>query len=262
MQGVIRLFVGCASGEDAESLMVLEHTLRKHTQRDISINWMRQGLGFWQNWNTVRWATPFTGFRWGVPAFCGYEGKAIYCDSDVIFRADIGELWDQEIPGVVLLRGTEGKLRTCVMMFDCAKARDHIPPISQLMQYPDPNGWMRKYFADHRELLAPFAGNWNCIDLKGCADINDPDIKLIHYSQMSAQPHLKYAIPRLAKEGRKHWYDGEIVKHWRPELIELFDREYAEAMALGYTPERYAAPAVVYKKKSWKHYVPREDRRG
>lgn len=266
MSDPIRVFVGCASGDDAESQAVLEWTLRKHMHgaRGLSLNWMRQGAGFWKDWNTSSWATPFTGFRWGIPAFCGYEGRAIYCDSDVIFRADVAELWDQEMRGdvAILLKGTEGKLRTCVMLMDCAKLRPHLPPIKELKRLDDPNGWFRKYLDSHRELLGKFDGQWNCADLKHFSDVNDPDLKLIHYTLMATQPHLPRAKARLAKEGRRHWYDGETFPHARPELIELFEREFAEACANGYTPERYAAPHVDLRKKSWSHYKPPKERRG
>jgi hypothetical protein len=255
----IRLFVGCSVGEDIESQMVLEYTARLHCSRPLEIVWMQQAkTGFWSGWNTGSWATPFTGFRFGIPAYCGYEGRAIYCDSDFIFCADLNELWQQEIPGVLLIRKTEGKLRTCCLLFDCAAARRHFPSIRDLRTQPDPNGAMRQYLSAHRGLMAPFDGDWNCIDLKGYDDVHDPRIKAIHYSQMSAQPHLKYAVPRLAAEGRMHWYDGELASHWRPELVALFDQLYVEAQAAGYTADRYAVPPFgTYNKKSWKDYKPK-----
>jgi hypothetical protein len=252
---VIRLFVGCAVGEDIESQMVLEYTARQHASEPLEIVWMQQArAGFWAGWNTQGWGTPFTGFRWGIPAYCGYEGRAIYMDSDFIIRADLAELWRQDIPGVLLLRRPDGKLKTCCLLIDCANAKAHLPPLTYLKAQRDQNGVMCRYFAARRQLIAAFDGDWNCVDLKGYDDLEDARIKAIHYSRMACQPHLKHAIPRLAAEGRTHWYDGEIAPHWRPDLVTLFDRLYQEAQAAGYTATRYQVePFGPYVKKSWQH---------
>lgn len=254
---MIRVFVGCASnGDDAESQAVLEHSLRKNTEEDVDIVWMalsRDPASFWASWNSGRWSTPFTGFRWGVPAYCNFEGRAIYTDSDVIFMADVAELWNQPIPDgkIALIRNTEDKLRTCVTLFDCAAAKAHIPPIAKLRAMDDQHGRMTAYLRDNRHLLGQFDGLWNAIDLKR-TDLHDPALKLIHYSQMTSQPHLALAKARMAKRGLPHWYDGETEPHPRPELDSLFHALLKEAIAHGYPPERYepAVPYGVYRKKS------------
>ena len=256
---MIRLFVGCSAGEDLESQAVLEYTARKHASEPIEIVWMQQArTGFWGGWNTTGWGTPFTGFRWGIPAFCGYQGRAIYTDSDFIFRADLAELWHQDMHGkAILLRRTDGKLKTCCLLFDCAEAKKHLPAFERMKPMRDQNGEMCKYFGNHRDAIGQFDGDWNCVDLKGYEDINDSRIKAIHYSRMPCQPHLKYAIPRLAAEGRYHWYDGETAMHWRSDLVALFDELYAEAREAGYTPDKYSVPAFgAYVKKSWKGFQP------
>lgn len=252
---MIRLFVGCSAGEDLESQMVLEYTARRSCSEPLEIVWMHQAReGFWSGWNTHEWGTPFTGFRWGIPAFCGYEGRAIYMDSDFIVRADLAELWAQPIPGVALVRRADDKVKTCCMLLDCHAARLMVPPIDTLRTMRDQNG--RTWREVHRQGgFALFDGDWNCTDLKGYHDIADPRIKAIHYSKMPCQPHLKYAIPRLAAEGRLHWYDGVVTDHWRPELVALFDQCYREALAAGYTVAHYDVPPFGrYIKKSWAHY--------
>lgn len=237
----IRLFVGAdANNCDLESQAVLEHSARKYTTRPLEITWMQAGQGPWAGWRMASGRTPFTHFRWSIPSVCGYQGRAIYTDSDFIFRADLAELFDEDIPGVLLARNPEGKVRTCCILFDCAKAKGHVPPVDQLRAMPDAQSTLSNYFKAHRELMAPFAsGDWNCIDLKGYEDIEDPRIKAIHYSRMECQVHLKHAQARLAAEGRSHWYDGPTGPHWRPELQVLFDELLEEAIAAGYSPERY-----------------------
>jgi hypothetical protein len=99
---MIRLFVGCAANhEDLESQAVLEWSIRKHASEPVEITWMRLSrdpASPWSGWATERWATPFSGFRWAIPEVCGFEGRAIYCDSDVIFMADVAELVAAAIP--------------------------------------------------------------------------------------------------------------------------------------------------------------------
>lgn len=241
MSDIIRLFVGCAAGFDAESQAVLEYSVRSLTKHEVSIEWMHQAkTGPWSGWQTASWRTPFTAYRWGVPAACNFAGKALYCDSDFIFRADIAELWHQHVPGVGLVRNATGKLTTSCILFDCAAAeRAHVPNLTVLRALPDAHSFCLNYFRAHPELLAPFAGDWDCVDLKGYDDINDPRIKAIHYSRIETQPHLKHAIKRLAAAGKSHWYTGPIGPHWRPELQALFDQLLEEAAAAGYTVDRY-----------------------
>lgn len=255
----IRIFIGCAgNAEDAESQAVLEYTLRKHASEPLEIVWMRQTRdksSFWHGWDTSTWATPFTGFRWGIPAYCGYEGKAIYCDSDMICMADIAELNNQKIPNgkFLLLRDKDGKFRCCTMLIDCKAAKPHIPEINKLKALPNQHGRMTAYLRGHLDLIGLFEGQWNCIDLKRATGINDPSVKMIHYSSMPHQVHLKHAIKRLAAKGQKHWYDGEIGPHWVPELQELFDRLLEEAKSAGYKPENYEPAEAFgdYRKKSF-----------
>ena len=102
MADKVRVFVGCApNGDDAESQAVLSYTARKHTTGPLWITWMvlsRDPASPWSGWRTDHWTTPFTGFRWAIPEVCGFKGRAIYMDSDMIVRADLRELWETPIP--------------------------------------------------------------------------------------------------------------------------------------------------------------------
>lgn len=255
----ICVFVGCAA-EDAESCCVLEHTLRKHASQDVSITWMRLSKDptspFFSDgvlgWRTDNWTTPFSAFRWAIPELCRFEGRAIYCDSDVIFRADIAELWEQEFhPGRAVMAKGGKTWRFCVSLWDCAAVRPHVKPLS----------YLRSNAGAHQEMIgrfkgAPFVqqfqGQWNYCDNEDYGPLSKA--KAIHYTDIATQPSSRFAIPRLKVEGRKHWYDGPVRPHPRPEIVELFDREFEEAKAAGYTPDKYAAPSFEYRKKSLKHY--------
>ncbi len=240
---MIRLFVGADGANcDLESQMVLEYSLRKYASEPVTITWMQQSAtGPYSGWQCGSGRTPFTHFRWSLPAMCGYEGKAIYTDVDFIFRDDIAKLWHQDVPGVFLAKISKSGLvsKTCCMLFNCEKARGIVPSLYVLQRNDDPQGWMMTYFKTHTDLCSAFDGDWNCIDLKGYADINDPRIKAIHYSRIEMQPSFPYAQRRLMKEHQRHWYDGPTGPHERPELIALFDQMYREALAAGYTLDQY-----------------------
>lgn len=240
---MIRIFVGCAeNNNDLEAQAALEWSIRKHTKREVSITWMQAVPGSpWYGWDRERWTTPFSGYRWSVPALCDFTGDAIYTDSDVLFLADIGELWDEPIrpDKVVIAKGPEHPQRLCVCKWDCSLAAEFLPTIAELRADARQHRRMMEWFARHQEFVQPFgSGDWNCLDLEPF-DMNAPTTKSVHYTGIPTQPHLKYALPRLAAEGKRHWYGNARREHPRPELQALFDRYLAEAIASGFTPDRY-----------------------
>lgn len=253
---MIRVFVGTSpNGEDAEAAAVLEYTLRRHASEPVDITWMalsRDPASLWGGWRTERFSTPFTPFRWTVPEACGFQGRAIYLDVDMFVVADIAELWRQPMPdgAAALINDRSGKLRTCVTVFDCAAARRILPGVRELKRQRDPHDYAMAALV-RSGAFGAFEGRWNCVDLKGSA-LDDPDLKLVHMSSIAHQPATRHAAARLALSGRRHWYDGESFDHWRPELLETFDRLLAEAAEAGYTPDRYEpAELVPYRIRSY-----------
>jgi hypothetical protein len=251
----VRLFVGVGGNdEDLEFQAVLHYSLEKHATEPIDLTWMRLSRdpqSFWYadpqkklGWRTDRWATPFSALRWGIPAACNWEGKAIYMDVDMIACDDIAKLWNQEITQGAMLSKPEA---ICVTVYDCAKMKKLLPPLEEMKG-------VRQYLNVRRKVLACGCiqrykgGNWNCLDMRKdnggeYRDVRDPEIKVLHFTQIPTQPHLRHAIPRLAKEGRKHWYSAAPPRpHHRKDAIEFFDRMLEEAIAHGYTLDRYRNP--------------------
>ena len=243
---MIKVFVGCAPNhDDAESQAVLEYSLRRHTSHDVDITWMKltddpSSPFYAPDWDTGQWPTPFSGFRYAVPALCDFEGRAIYMDSDVIVLADIAELFNADMNGKAVMAKNQGRL--CVSLWDCehssarlslADARRGVRPSLAVQPFPD-------------------GANWNCLDGEHYASLTDPEIKALHYTSMPHQPHLLRAIPRLAVAGLRHWFDGKPTAHWRPDVDALFDANYFAATAAGYTVDRYCQdpPLGAYRKGS------------
>lgn len=253
---MIRFFIGCAPNhDDAESQAVLEWSIAKHCSTDYQITWMKlsrdpaspfysdpeKGKG----WNTSRWATPFSGFRWAVPELAGFEGKAIYADSDVIFMRDPAELWKQEFfPLKAVMATGDPAWRLCVSLWNCAEARKHCPSMAELQREPGSHRMMTAHYRSRSDIKQAFRGDWNCLDGEPYEDVRDPRIGAIHYTSMSHQPQLKHALPRLQAAGLKHWFDGAPNEHWRPEIQALFDELLAEAEQNGFQASRYTQEPV------------------
>jgi hypothetical protein len=239
MSDRIKLFVGCApNGEDAESQMVLEYTARKNSSMPIDIVWMKHSNdpdSIWHGWESQTWATPFSGFRWGIPAACNFEGQAIYMDSDMIILGDLAELWNNPWNESAIIQ-MKGDWRTCVAKWNCKRAQNILPPIEEIKSVPHAHQMLFDGLRRHPILQQSFDRQWNNFDGE-----NDKleDIKILHYTDMSTQMHGKYCIPRLEAEGRKHWFDGEFRAHRRQDVQELFDKVYYEAMNEGMTPQDY-----------------------
>lgn len=253
---MIRIFVGCsANGEDAEAQLLLEYTLRKHASDDVDLTWMklsRDSASPWYSdpgrgagWNTEGWATPFSPFRWAIPHVCKYEGRAIYMDVDMIFMADVVQLWEQAIPeNKCLLAKNESQ--TCVILFDNKRCESFFPNFNSLRST---KGLYRSVRKNVGVNAAKFSGNWNCLDGEAYQSLTDTDIKIIHFTKVETQPHQKWAIPRLRKENKKHW--GEYARpcgqpHARKDVAPLVDGLWEEARAAGYTVEKYLDPAEFY----------------
>ena len=256
---MIKIFVGCASNnEDLESQAVLEYSLKKHSSQPVDITWMQLSKdknSMWNGWATELWATPFSGFRWAIPAACDYQGKAIYMDSDMIILDDITKLYNQEFEEdrIVLAKGGEDSWRYCVSLWNCEAAKDVLPEIDEIKSDPSSHRKLMAYFGDKsNDLTQPFNGNWNCVDGE---NLTIDKIQILHYSFMSTQFHHKYSLPRLQKEGKSHWYDGQVMPHPRKDLQELFDKFLKEPIESGYKPENYIKePYGEYKKESQKNY--------
>jgi hypothetical protein len=252
----IKLFVGCApNGEDAETQMVLEYTAKKNSSMPVDITWMKhEPAGIWSGWKSETWATPFSGFRWAIPAACDYKGQAIYMDSDMIIIGDLAELWNNSWNDSAIIQ-MKGDWRTCVAKWNCQRAGQVLPNIEMIKSVPNAHQQLFSAIQQRPHLQQSFDRQWNNFDGE-----NDrlEDIKILHYTDMASQMHLKRAIPRLQSEGRSHWYDGEVREHRRADVQELFDRYYQEALDSGMKVTDYysldSKDWIGYTKESQKDY--------
>ena len=245
----IKVFVGCDPNNcDLEQMMVLDYSIHKHTSAPVEIVWMqlsKDPQSFWysnpktgEGWNTTKWPTPFSGFRWAIPEYCDFSGRAIYMDADVIILDDLAELWHHPIEGksIVAAKTKADMTRLCTCVWDCSNAKGIIAPVANLRADAKSHKKMMKLLKSKPALIEPYQDSYNCVDGE---DLAIEDIKILHYSDMGTQFSHKHSLPRLSEEGSTHWFDGEIMPHPRQDLTELFESYYNEALANGYQLENY-----------------------
>lgn len=248
-QETIKIFVGCDPNDcDLEQMMVLDYSIAKHTKAPYEIVWMQLSKdpnSFWysdlkrkKGWDTSLWVTPFSGFRWGIPAYCDYEGKAIYMDADMLVLSDIQDLWNHPFNegSIMVAKGGEQIHRTCVALWDCAAAKKALPSIKRIKSKAKSHNRLIGMLRENPNLVTPFNDNYNCLDGE---DLPVEEIKILHFTDIDTQFSHKYSIPRLESEGRKHWYEGDVNPHWRKDLADLFDQYYQEALEAGYSLDNY-----------------------
>ena len=231
----VRLFIGTsANGEDALAEMTYEYTIRKNTDREVEIVWMRQTndqSSFWYGFKDTMWSTPFSGFRWAIPEYCNFEGRAIYTDVDMLNFCDIGELFDIEFEGEDQLMYARngnrfGGKEFCVIVFDCSKFK-FVQSKDVWKKNPEAHHHFIHYFITKNNalggtLIGDLDPAWNSHD----GDIDNP--KILHYTKMATQPW------------RPAWYNGPIEDHPKQDLVNLFWKLAEDAEDSGYNLKDYS----------------------
>lgn len=218
----VRVFVATSPGtDDIPSETVLEYSLRKNCSEDIEVVFMRNNEdpdNFFGSFDNTGWATPFTNLRWAIPEYCNFEGRAIYMDVDQVNFRDISELFNMDMKGHPLVC-REG-WRTCVMLMDCERMKDYLPPVSEIKKNPKFNQENTINFANLAETLDP---RWNCLDGEG---LPLKDIWHLHWTHMPTQPWK----PAWAIETHKKGGWSFIPKdHPRTDLVSAWTKLLREA---------------------------------
>ena len=90
----VRIFLGTEHAQrKAQRVFIYSVEKFRNPARRYEIYCMDDLAGF----DNKRWRTGFTLYRFAIPEFAGFQGKAIYNDVDQIYLADPGELFDSEM---------------------------------------------------------------------------------------------------------------------------------------------------------------------
>lgn len=208
---MIRIFVGTsANGEDAVAEKTLEYSLRKHCSENLEVIFMRNNGSYMGYFNAAAWATPFTNFRWTIPEYCNFTGRAIYMDVDQLNLKDISELYNIDLEGKPFASRAD---RLCVMVMDCEAMKNLIAPVEQIRSHQNYNN---SIYWNIVKLGKHFDTRWNCLDGE---DRPISDIWHLHFTSMPTQPW------------KPAWFRGHTRPHWRPDLVALWEQYRNEANA-------------------------------
>ena len=239
MSDKIRIFIGSSSmGEDKDIEKVYVQSIKENASREVDITFMRQtgnDNDFWYNPSTVRWSTPFSGYRWFIPEACEFKGRAIYTDCDMINFRDMAELIDTDMEGkpIAARPGTRfGGHEFCVMVFDCAKMEEHVVPVRRQRFMEDFHHRMIQKFSGNSNLVKDLDPRWNSLD-GDTGNVFGDEIYQLHYTNMATQPW---------KPG---WYTGQPQDHPRKDLVDEFYRRLETAPDLGITYEEVVDYGII-----------------
>jgi hypothetical protein len=97
----LKIFIGWDS-RFPEVADVLRHSLLAHATIPLDIRYLRLSELDLARDHDPRASTEFTYSRFLVPSLCGFQGKAIFMDNDMLCFADIKELDDLSMEGLAL----------------------------------------------------------------------------------------------------------------------------------------------------------------
>ena len=119
----VRVYVG-ATPSELLPLKVLEHTIKEHTTLPVQMSFMADLEYPLPKDEKNQPGTKFSFYRFMIPQFTSYQGRALYLDSDMMVFKDIRELWQIPFDGaqVLTVRTEEGAATKnhSVLLIDCA----------------------------------------------------------------------------------------------------------------------------------------------
>lgn len=192
----VRVFVASTPAEWL-AMRVLEHSIRETTRNKVVVAPLYQFERPIPMPNAIenRPRTPFSFQRFLIPEVCGFEGKAIYLDADMLVFQDIAQLWDTPFDGcdlqTVREAGTGRRRQFSVMLLDCARLRWNVDEVVAELDAGklDYAGLMYEMRVAERigEAISP---HWNTLEAYRPAETC-----LLHYTDMNTQPWISCANP-------------------------------------------------------------------
>lgn len=207
MNQPIRVFIGSGEASLVER-KVLIYSLQKHTQRSLDIYVLNGTHNAIERNDQDPFLAPmslkvkyqnvteFSLYRYLIPQICGYEGRAIYLDSDTICLTDIAELFEVDLGKNDFLakRETNEAWGLSVMLIDCKKCQFDLErycfEIEQnYYTYTNFTQMNPAFLKCHPFTIAELDPNWNVFDF------HNSETKLVHYTNLYTQPWKSHNHP-------------------------------------------------------------------
>ena len=172
----VRIFLGTEPAQARAERVFLWSVLQvRDPARIYEIHLMKDLKGF----DRAGWKTGFTNYRYGIPAWAGARGRAIYNDTDQIYLSDPAELFDMDMgeAGVLSVTGRDNS----VMLIDCARMAE-VWTLADAMA-----GRRHRHFRDvmhEAGLWRQMPPEWNARDGEYVAGKS----KCFHFTTLQTQP--------------------------------------------------------------------------
>jgi len=171
----VRIFLGTERGQfRAEQAFLWSIEKHRDPSRIYEIHLLRDLSGFKRGF----WLTGFTNYRFAIPEFAGFEGRAIYNDADQIYLTDPAHLFDAEMGRAGFLSINDRD--TSVMLIDCKR-------MAEVWNAHDVRGLNRKKLearARQAGLWGDLDDGWNARD----SEYAPAESKLVHFTTLHTQP--------------------------------------------------------------------------
>lgn len=241
---LIRVFVG-SDRSQMIGVKALEHSIKRFTRHPVEVTPMIDLPVRPPRDPKQDQRTGFSFSRFCIPKLCGYQGKAIYMDADMLVFRDISELWNLPFDGAKVLvqeplsparENTEGKRgapdkrikQSSVMLLDCARLDWDIEKIIQGLdegRYDYGKLLYELCILPEAEIGLKIPFRWNSLEHFDSQTAN------IHYTDMGTQPWVWSGNPHgaqwvnevrlMLEDGTLKWADLEkeiALGYARPSL--------------------------------------------
>jgi len=235
VQSPVRVYVAATEAQML-AVKVLEYSIRKHASLTVQVSPLHlSGIEIptpTRPENRPR--TPFSFQRFLIPALTGYQGKAIYLDSDMQVFQDIRGLWNVPLADADLLAveepGSTGRRpQFSVMVLNCASLRWDIQEIVQSLNEGRLTYEPLMYdMAVASKIRASLDPAWNSLER-----YHPEETCLLHYTDMNTQPWLSR--------------DNSLGYLWTRDLFEAIDRKFLSASEIAEHVQRgFVRPSLLY----------------
>jgi len=187
----IRIFIGASPSEWLPA-KVLEYSIKVNTKSPVKTYLLSSVCRSFElplnKKNHPR--TPFSFQRFLIPEICGYQGRAIYLDADMLVFNDINAVWETDFEGADLLTTKSKDLgrspQYSVMLLDCGKLSWSIENIINSLNKEDFTYEQLMYeLIVAKSPTAKLPWEWNSLEYYDAINTN-----LLHYTDMNTQPWI------------------------------------------------------------------------
>jgi lipopolysaccharide biosynthesis glycosyltransferase len=255
---VLSVYIGY-DGREAQAYRVAEYTLRKQTKAPIVVfplkhkalrqqgifdrPWTIEGTtgNYYDRRDGKPFSTEFAFTRFLVPHLQGYEGWALFVDSDVVFRADVEELFalrDEKYAVQVVKHdffpAEKEKMDGCVqqkywrknwssvILFNCG--HEYNRKLSPAVVNSWPGSWLHSFSWLKDEHIGSIPAEWNFL-VGHTKDVRYP--KIIHYTDggpwFDHMKNVPYASIWISEYHAMLRHVGDLHEGWEEFQGERFN---------------------------------------